>query len=400
VRAHSKLLLAGVAVLASACAQRAGQPPRAPGGAAAGSAAPAPFTLEFVAAAVIPSGTAFDALGARPIGGLSGVTPGADHDTFLAISDEKAQPRLLAFALQVRAPTLVVSPVRAFVIEADGLEAGGRLAPDFEGVARRADGHWFVSSEGDGDRRPRIAPAILEFDASNRFLRTLPLPDRFRPTRRGSLVSGTRPNQAFESLAMSADGERLFTATEGALVQDGPSPSFGRAGLARLLELVRSGDSYRPGREFAYPLDPIQAPEGYLDPRGDNGLVELAHLGGDTLLAMERSFVLEQAAGRRSATSIRLFRVDLDGADDVSRVRSLARRADVRVLSKTLVLDLASLAAELPDGLTGLDNFEGLCLGPTLADGSRSLLLVSDDNFSASQVTAFVLLRMKDAPDR
>ena len=38
-----------------------------------------------------------------------------------------------------------------------------------------------------------------------------------------------------------------------------------------------------------------------------------------------------------------------------------------------------------------LDNVEGITLGPKLPDGRKSLLLVSDNNFAASQFTQFLL---------
>jgi len=47
------------------------------------------------------------------------------------------------------------------------------------------------------------------------------------------------------------------------------------------------------------------------------------------------------------------------------------------------VLDLEALA--LP-----LDNVEGMTIGPTLPDGRRSLVLVSDNNFAAAQFTQFL----------
>ncbi len=40
-------------------------------------------------------------------------------------------------------------------------------------------------------------------------------------------------------------------------------------------------------------------------------------------------------------------------------------------------------------GLT-LDNLEGLTLGPVLPDGRQTLLIVSDNNFSPTQVTQFL----------
>jgi 3-phytase len=38
-----------------------------------------------------------------------------------------------------------------------------------------------------------------------------------------------------------------------------------------------------------------------------------------------------------------------------------------------------------------LDNIEGMVLGPELPDGRQSLILVSDNNFAATQFTQFLL---------
>ena len=80
----------------------------------------------------------------------------------------------------------------------------------------------------------------------------------------------------------------------------------------------------------------------------------------------------------------RLYVVDVTGATDVRGRRALpADLAGVTPASKTLLLDLASL------GIT-LDNLEGLTFGPRLPDGRRSVVLVSDDDFSATQQTQFL----------
>jgi hypothetical protein len=47
-------------------------------------------------------------------------------------------------------------------------------------------------------------------------------------------------------------------------------------------------------------------------------------------------------------------------------------------------------------GLVNPDNIEGITLGPTFPDGSPSVLLVSDNNFSATQVSQFVLLTVPE----
>jgi hypothetical protein len=52
---------------------------------------------------------------------------------------------------------------------------------------------------------------------------------------------------------------------------------------------------------------------------------------------------------------------------------------------------------------TGLDNVEGMTLGPVLPNGQQSLVLVSDNNFSATQFTqilAFGLVLENEIPRR
>ena len=46
--------------------------------------------------------------------------------------------------------------------------------------------------------------------------------------------------------------------------------------------------------------------------------------------------------------------------------------------------------------LTNLDNFEALAFGPSLPDGRRTLLVMSDDNFRATQNTVFVWLGIEE----
>jgi hypothetical protein len=58
-------------------------------------------------------------------------------------------------------------------------------------------------------------------------------------------------------------------------------------------------------------------------------------------------------------------------------------------VTKKLLVDLDTL------GLPKVDNVEGVTWGPTLPDGERTLLLVSDNNFSASQITQVIALAVR-----
>ena len=361
------------ALLAAACAKPVdvAPPPSAAMPSLAGQ-----FVLERVA------GAARDAR----VGGLSGLSR-LDGGEVLAAVDDGEHPRVIRLRVgdgdPLRISVAAVIPLRR------STGAPGQL--DAEGIALTCERRIIITSEGIGHQEPRQPPAILEYSLDGDFLRHLPVALKYSPTAHGELTSGVRPNAGFESLALTDDCARLFTATELPLVQDGEDDAFRSGVYARILEYRRSGASYEPAREFAYEIAPIERPS--FDVRvAINGLVELLWVGGDQLLALERAFV-ESTDGTRSMNRIRIFRIDLDGATDVVARPSLRDAAGIVAVRKTLLVDVNALPGLQPP-LAQLDNFEGMTWGPASADGRRPLLLVSDDNFSERQVTGFLLLRI------
>ncbi len=91
---------------------------------------------------------------------------------------------------------------------------------DPESLARTPEGHWIVASEGHA--RSGVPAALLEFDDDGRWRGEIEVPRRYRPRKR----KGVRHNEALESASISPDGRWLFTATESALVQDGPAATI------------------------------------------------------------------------------------------------------------------------------------------------------------------------------
>ena len=98
--------------------------------------------------------------------------------------------------------------------------------------------------------------------------------------------------------------------------------------------------------------------------------MELLPLNNEHLIAMERSF---SVGAPGTGNTIRLYDVALTGRGGEAR--------------KTLLLDLKTLGIPL-------DNVEGMTFGPRLAGGRRSVVLVSDNNFAASQFTQFMLFAL------
>lgn len=319
-------------------------------------------------------------------GGISGLAARERGEELLGISDDHDGVRVYRFRISGDGPAFRVDVVGQ--IPLDAVAGPGGLDP--EAIAVLPDGNLLIASDGIGTE-PRVPPALVEYTPHGSFVRSLPVRDRFVPNPAGPLQKGVRSNAGFESLTIVPDGDRLLTATEGPIVQDGEPVTVGRGAAVRLLEYVRDGEAYEPGREFVYLVEPVPRPP--FEPGvAVNGLVELLALDDDEFLALERSYVEERGPSEQSLNRIRLFRIGLAGATDVSSHESLREMSGVTPVPKTLVLDLSELQGLSPELTPGLDNFEGLAFGPRLPDGRSSLIIVSDDNFNESQRTWFLQL--------
>jgi hypothetical protein len=342
---------------------------------------------------LIPARTSFPTISPSRFGAISGLATLPGGCELLAVSDDDEDSRLFRLRLSGTGPAMQVRPLQRVALER------APVAPatvDPEGIALTKTGTVLVSSEGGGPE-PRLAPAILEYAQDGRFIRQLPVPARFVPNAHGPLKTGVRRNAGFESLAITADFARLYTANELPLLQDGPDAPFSPRQRVRIVEYVADGKSYRPAREFVYELAPLETPT-FATGLSINGLVELLAVNGNELLALERGFI-QPRGGRLGLNRIRLFRISLDGATDVARVESLGDRQDVKPVRKTLVQDFSRLSGRSLR-LLNLENFEGLAWVGKGEVGDRSLLAVSDDNFNPLQVTAFLLLEPGAGPVR
>jgi 3-phytase len=345
------------------------------------------WVLELAGQFSLSPSTQFPPRTGRQIGGLSGLAPAGVPGEFFAVSDDRTEYRIYRIRVAGQGQSFRVDVLDT--IELDTREDAPRLDP--EAIVVTGTGDFLITSEGRGNQEPRVAPAIAQYSPRGTFVRRLVIRERFLPNERGASSRGVRENAGFESLTLAPGGNRLFSATETALVQDGDPATFERGTTARLLEYLRDGDTFVPGREFAYPV----AAMGTIPFTAGTtaaGLVELLALSDDELLSLERTYI-EVSGQRQGINHIRLYHVALAGATDVSAIDSLRDAGSVRPVRKTLVLDLSTLKGLAPE-LNTLDNFEGLAFGPPLSDGSRSLLIVSDDNFNRTQRTWFLQLRI------
>ncbi|MBE9257941.1 phytase [Dolichospermum sp. LEGE 00246] len=361
----------------------------------------------------IPSGAAGTVNGQQvALGGLSGVTYDAVNNRYYAISDDRSQnARFYTFTLDPVTNTVTFTNVVQLKDINGNPFAANSLDP--EGIALTNNGTVLISSEG--EVRPDLGasrvtnPFIKEFNlTTGQEIRSLAVPKKFLPvvqdTNNNNVVdtgdtqtSGVRNNLAFESLTITPDQKTLFTATESALFQDGAISTTTTSSRSRIIQynLVTG----QPEKEYLYITDPIaKAPIG--GTAADNGLVDLLAIDNrGTLLALERSFAVGQG------NTIKIYEISLQGATDINTVDSLSslttsQLAAIQPAQKRLLLNLDSLSLPNSDGNhpTGTDNIEGLAFGPKLADGTQSIILVSDNNFGSTQFTQILTLSADVVP--
>jgi hypothetical protein len=342
-----------------------------------------PVDLEFRGQAIVPTGTTFEG---TTVGGLSSITYDSRRDVFYAVSDDQSQlqaARFYTVGLGVRDGRLSDGDVRFEDVTTLLAPDGQPYAPmslDPEGLALTKDRELIFTSEGLPNSL--VDPFVRRYSLGGTFLGSLPVPGPFLvPDDRSS---GVRPNLGFESAGVPNNGRFAFTGTENALIQDGPAATVAGGSPARLMryDLERG----RLDRQWVYVTDPVAQPPVPPTQFSVNGLVELLPLNNEFLIAMERSF---SVGAPGTGNTIKLYLVALPGATNVNGADSLAGRLDrIRTARKTLLLDLDELGIPL-------DNVEGMTFGPRLEHGRRSVVLVSDNNFAATQFTQFLLFALK-----
>ena len=349
----------------------------------------APIRFSYLGERELPNALQFEG---TTVGGLSAISYDRAIGSYAIISDDRSQHAPARFyTARIRATakglqSVALTGTHPFlrqdgtvfpptVVGTDGIASS--LAPDPEGIAVDPL-HRRIAWSSEGERIvPTTGPAALEdpwvrtASLTGRFEAQLPLAPQLHMN---AQQVGPRQNQTLEGLSFTPDGRQLFAAMEDPLHQDGTDPTTAHGARTRVTELdARTG---LPVAQYAYPLQPLFAQPPATEPTDTNGLSDLASIGGGRFLVIERAFV--------DRDDIRVYLADARGATDVLG-RDALGSAPVHAMSKRLVVDLADVK-----GLPRIDNVEGITLGPRLADGRRLVVLVSDDNFSTSQVTQFI----------
>lgn len=330
------------------------------------------FELELLGQVTLPTGLMYEN---TEVGGLSAISYAPEEGVFYVLSDDRSfkQPaRFYRFAIDIPGGQVSSPSVKIIGVTSLKNSEGKKFTPgslDPEGIAVTESGNLFISSEGVS--RKLIPPFVTLHNSAGEQLKMMAVPESFFSSPDGS--RGVRDNMGFESLTLSADGRFLTAAVENALLQDGAEATLASGSSCRLI--IFDTVSGEVVDEYIYLTDPVPEPPVLPGTLHVNGLVELLILEDvNGYLALERAF----AEGKGS--NIRLYHAVMDGtAKDLENPLTL---------SKELILNFDSLGIPL-------DNLEGMSFGPNLPDGRKSLIIISDNNFSRLQFTQILVFAVE-----
>jgi hypothetical protein len=342
---------------------------------------------------IVPRGLSFEG---TTVGGLSGIDRDPATGDYVFISDDRSAINPARFyTAHIPVSSKGVGPV-TFTGTHPLLRPDGTTYPnggvDPEDI--RVDpwtGRYTWSQEGERKPTLLIDPSIRNATRDGKFVSELPLPANehmsvpmLDPASRSSVrETGPRQNLVLEGLTYAAAGTLVVSAVESPLFQDGPVPTPTQGALSRVTVQARTGQVLA---QYAYPQEPIFAapvPPAASANNGVSAMVAVDPLDPTRFLMVERAF----SAG--VGDKIRIYEASTFGATNIVKVDSLVTARNVRPMHKRLIADLADFP------LSTVDNIEGVTWGPRLPSGERTLLLVSDDNFAATQVTQIVALAVR-----
>lgn len=335
--------------------------------------------FKLLAAGTIPNKQKFQK---TKMGGFSGMwrDPASGH--YFAVSDDRGQvnePRFYEMQITRQDRQLKIEALKVSILKRSK-EKSYKLPSiiDSEGIAPLPWGNLLISSEGDQNHRPRTPPALIEVKRTGEAIREFSFPSEFYAEPIGRQGRGIQNNRGMEGLTSTASGA-IFGILEAPLTQDLALEAPLREGVRLVKWEMTDPFIIKPTQQWFYPLGKSMGSEVVVD----KGISEILALSETEFLVLERALTLSL---KGASFDCRLFYIDLNKSKNIEG-------AEWPFLEKTEVLNLADLLNR--DGFQlNMDNFEAMAWGPEDKSGAKSLLIVSDDNFSKHQSNLFLWLEM------
>ncbi len=335
------------------------------------------------------SGSTFD----RRVGYFSDIYYDPTNREWWGLSDRGPGGGVLNYETRVQRFTIDIAANGAIsnfqIAETIKFTAGGQalngLAPNpASSLGRSFDPEGFVVNPKTGNLlvSDEYGPSVHEFNRAGQLIRSFTPPANLVPkvgatTDFGAtpptLTSGREPNRGFEGLAISPDGKFAYAVLQNGTVQDGWTAAA-RGQYTRIVKFdTATGQAVA---QYAYMLE--SSAQG-------RGVSSIVALGGDRFLVLERNNRGIGVSATLAGADKNVYEIDLAGAFDVTTINLPATGAfagAVTKVAKVMDLDANTLAAL---GNKSPEKWEGLGIGPMLADGSYLLLAGTDNDYSVTQ---------------
>ena len=321
------------------------------------------------------------------VGGLSGIDYDKKEDKFYIISDDRSEEnKARSYEAKIKfkkekienitfEKVIYLKNEQQEYFENKNIDPLRSVDPeDLRYDAKTKTIVW--SNEGErilkGETAVLQDPSIFEMNLDGKFLEKYQLPPILKMSKE---EKGPRRNGVLEGLTFNEDISKLYVNVEEPLYEDGERATVNSGGIIRFFEFDTK--TKKNTAQYFYPIDPIAKVPDPENGFAVNGVSAILMYEKDKFFVVERSY----SVGTKACT-IKIFSFDLRTAQKKLNKKTI-------LTTKKLVLNLNSLGIFT-------DNIEGITLGPKLENGDRSLILISDNNFSKEQITQILLLKIKN----
>ncbi len=227
-------------------------------------------------------------------------------------------------------------------------------------------------------------PSIFVTDLNGNFKYEYKLPSQFLK------LEHIKHNAVFEASSKSSNNKGFWVAMEGVLKSDGDEPTFHKT-LSPIRITYFDKKTKKATKQYAYQLEHIYKPaKGNINLNGVTAILEYKE---NHFFVVERIY---QSGYGTYGNIVQIFEAYIDKkTTNILAIDSLKNNSFIP-LKKRLLLNFNDIKNKLTDGI--VDNIEGITLGPKLANGNQSLVLVADDNFQiyGKQLNQFILLEIDE----
>lgn len=291
----------------------------------------------------------------------SGITP-LGGNRYAIVSDKEPTDGFFLFRIDQNAENGKVTHVYLEGFKGNPkprVDATGIALRDCEGIAYFPQNNsLFISGEGDQQ--------IIEYDMNGHYTgRQLLVPQIFS-------LNNIVHNYGFEALTYDATTGRFWTTTESTLPIDGKTAGPLNTKQPNVLRLQAFDNNLNPVAQYPYRMD-----LGRQDDFGKTyiyGVPAMTALPDGKLLVLEREANIT-AGGLSSELKCKLYLVDPTQGHQIDASTKLSQLDPNFFLVKKL---LASWKTGVQPVKVNFANYEAMCLGRTLNDGRKTLLLLSD----------------------